>query len=81
MAGSLGLNQRFADAVARLVGDDQWYTLKKSRAFLKADKEFEEIKKAFIGDEDEEYIINFPMANLEDDPENGLVASTWTMTW
>ncbi|CAG9953192.1 unnamed protein product [Clonostachys rosea f. rosea IK726] len=33
MAGSLGLNQRFVEAVKSLVGDDQFHTLQKSKAF------------------------------------------------
>lgn len=81
MAGSLGLNKRFADAVNDLVGDEQWPELKKSKAFFLANKQFDrEIKKSFQGGADEEYFVNFPTAKLEDDTDNGLESSTWTMT-
>lgn len=81
MAGSLGLNQRFAHAVQDLAGDDQWYTLKKSKAWAMAQRQFDqEVKRAFKGERDEEYFINFPLANLEDDPPSGLMSNTWRMT-
>lgn len=81
MAGSLGLNQLFASAVEKLVGDDQWYILKKSKAFLHAEKEFDrDIKTRYRGKQDEEYFVNFPMADLEDDPDNNLNSNCWTMT-
>ncbi|KAH7175320.1 hypothetical protein EDB81DRAFT_769600 [Dactylonectria macrodidyma] len=81
MAGSLGLNKRFAEAVERLVGEDQWYELKRSKAFFLANKLFDrEIKKSFTGNPDEEYFVNFPTAKLKDDPESGLEDNTWRMT-
>ncbi|KAF7557450.1 hypothetical protein G7Z17_g653 [Cylindrodendrum hubeiense] len=81
MAGSLGLNKRFAEAVNDLVGDEQWLALKKSKAFFLAEKQFDrEIKKSFHGGEDEEYFVNFPTAKLKDDLDKGLEASTWRMT-
>ncbi|EFY92901.1 putative hsp70 protein [Metarhizium acridum CQMa 102] len=81
MAGSMGLNQRFAQAVQNLIGDEQWFPLKKSKAWAIAQRQFDqEVKRAFRGDPDEEYFVNFPMAALEDDPQNGLVSNTWRMT-
>lgn len=81
MAGSLALNQRFAEAVEDLVGEEQWRGLKKSKAFFIAESQFdEEVKRDFGGKLDEEYYLNFPTASLEDDPENGLESSTWRMT-
>ncbi|KAF5544502.1 Hsp70 chaperone protein [Fusarium phyllophilum] len=81
MAGSLGLNERFAKEVEHLVGDDQWPQLKKSRAFHLASKQFDrEIKRSFRGGTEEEYFVNFPTAKLEDDLDNGLGASTWRLT-
>lgn len=81
MAGSLGLNQRFVEAVKNLVGEDQYDELRKTKGFWLATKAFDrEVKKAFRGKPDEEFFINFPMASLEDDPENGLESNTWRMT-
>ncbi|KAG6116280.1 hypothetical protein E4U14_000333 [Claviceps sp. LM454 group G7] len=81
MAGSLGLNQRFAAAVEELVGDHQWPTLKRSKAWSFAEKQFDqEIKKGFGGALEEEYFVNFPMAKLDDDESHGLVSNTWRLT-
>lgn len=81
MSGSLGLNKKFADAVEDLVGDDQWKNLKKSKAFHLANRQFDrDVKRLFRGGADEEYFINFPTANLEDDAENGLESCSWRMT-
>lgn len=81
MAGSLGLNQRFVEAVKTLVGEDQFHELRKTKGFLLAEKGFDrEVKKAFRNRSGEEYFINFPMATLEDDPEAGLESNTWRMT-
>lgn len=81
MVGSLGLNQLFANAVAKLVGDDQWYQLRKTDAFLHAEKEFDrDIKPRYQGDNDEEYFVNFPRAGLTDDPDSGLISNCWAMT-
>lgn len=81
MAGSLGLNQRFVEAVKTLVGDDQWNDLRKTKGLWRAEKHFDrEVKKSFRGDDGEEYFINFPMADLMDDPDNDLESNTWRMT-
>lgn len=81
MAGSLGLNDRFAAAVEELVGDDQWLKLKMSKAWSIAEKQFDqEIKKSFRGELDVEYYVNFPMANLREDEDGGLVSNTWRLT-
>ncbi|KAI9053981.1 hypothetical protein LZ554_002925 [Drepanopeziza brunnea f. sp. 'monogermtubi'] len=80
MAGSLGLNKRFEQAVKDLVGEDQYYSLRKTKGFTQAIQQFDRsIKTAFRGDLDEDYYINFPMANLDDDPENDLVSNCWNM--
>ncbi|KAG6024259.1 hypothetical protein E4U40_003407 [Claviceps sp. LM458 group G5] len=81
MAGSLGLNERFASAVEELVGDHQWLQLKSSKAWSFAERQFDqEIKKAFNGELEEEYYVNFPMAELEDDKDSNLVSNTWKLT-
>jgi hypothetical protein len=81
MAGSLGLNQRFVEAVKNLVGEDQWNDLRKTKGFFHAEKQFDrEVKRAFRGQAAEEYFVNFPMTDLEDDPDNGLDSKCWRMT-
>ncbi|KAK3343434.1 Hsp70 family protein-like protein [Lasiosphaeria hispida] len=81
MAGSLGLNQRFEEAVKSLVGDDQYAELRKTKGYALALKSFDrEVKRAFRGGEEDEYFVNFPMASLEDDPEAGLEENCWRLT-
>ncbi|OTA93248.1 hypothetical protein M434DRAFT_11786 [Hypoxylon sp. CO27-5] len=81
MAGSLGLNKRFTEAVQNLVGDEQWIKLKKGVGWSKALNEWEKIiKTGFQGDLDEEYFVSFPQAKLEDDPEENLIGNCWTMS-
>ncbi|KAG6035334.1 hypothetical protein E4U19_004811 [Claviceps sp. Clav32 group G5] len=81
MAGSLGLNDRFAVAMEELVGDDQWLKLKMSKAWSIAERQFDqEIKKSSRGELDVEYYVNFPMANLREDEDGGLVSNTWRLT-
>ncbi|CZT11384.1 related to hsp70 protein [Rhynchosporium agropyri] len=80
MAGSLGLNKRFEQAVKDLVGEDQYFSLRKTKGFEQAVQQFDRsVKTAFRGDLDEDYYINFPMANLDDDPVNNLVSNCWNM--
>jgi len=80
MAGSLGLNKRFEQAVKELVGEDQYFSLRKMKGFEQAVIQFDRsIKTAFRGDLDEDYYVNFPMAKLEDDELSGLVSDTWHM--
>lgn len=81
MAGSLGLNKRFNEALKDIIGEDEWSRLRTHKAFFHAEKQFDrEVKKAFRGRDSEEYFINFPMANLDDDPENGLEMNCWRLT-
>ncbi|KAF8861505.1 Hsp70 family protein-like protein [Acephala macrosclerotiorum] len=80
MAGSLGLNKRFEEAVKYLVGEDQFFTLRKSKGFELAVQQFDRsVKTAFRGDTDEDYWVNFPMANLEDNTDRNLISNCWNM--
>jgi len=81
MAGSLGLNKRFEEAVKNLIGEEEFFRIKKTKAWFKANTQFDnEIKPAFRGKSSEEYFVNFPMADLDDDVGSGLVSNCWTMT-
>ncbi|KAI1750185.1 actin-like ATPase domain-containing protein [Xylaria castorea] len=81
MAGSLGLNKRFAEAVHNVVGDEQWIALKKGVGWSKASTEFDKVvKTAFRGDLEEDFYISFPQAQLEDDPDENLMGNCWTMS-
>lgn len=78
MAGSLGLNQRFGEAVKSLVGEDKFFELRKTEGYRAALESFDQdVKRRFKGGLQEEYLISFPMASLEDDEEGGLQANCW----
>jgi hypothetical protein len=80
MAGSLQLNKRFEEQVKMLVGEDQYYHLRKTPAYDQAVKFFDEtVKPAFRGKKNESWYVNFPMADLEDDDSQGLKRNTWEM--
>lgn len=80
MAGSFGLNKRFEEAVKDLVGEDELFTLKKSKDFELAVQYFDRsVKTAFRGDPDEDYYVNFPLADLEDNLERNLKSSCWNI--
>lgn len=81
MAGSLGLNKRFEQAVKELVGDEVFLKLSKTKGFERAVLQFDKtIKPAFCGHSNQEYYVNFPLAELADDKTNNLVSNTWVMT-
>ena len=80
MAGSFGLNKRFELAIMSLVGEDQYKKLRTTKGFKQAMTQFDRsIKTAFRGDPDEDYYVNFPMANLEDDLAKNLESNCWNM--
>jgi hypothetical protein len=82
MTGSLGLNSRFEEAVKKLVGEYQFNNMRNTRAFSAAAEYFDlSVKTAFRGREDDDYLVNFPMAKLEDDCNNKLVSNCWNMQW
>lgn len=81
MVGSLVLNKRFEETVRLIVGDKQFARLKKSPGWAKAINEFDKtIKTAFDGDVTDIHYVNFPRAELVDDPAEGLVNNCWEMT-
>ncbi|MCJ1377667.1 hypothetical protein MMC17_000763 [Xylographa soralifera] len=74
------LNRRFEQAVKDVVGEDQFYHLRKSKGFEEAMLQFDRtIKTAFRGAADEEWYVNFPMANLQDDQANNIQANCWNV--
>lgn len=80
MAGSLGLNLRFENAVEELVGEEQFSSLKKTKGFAQASRQFDVvIKRSFRGDPDEDYFVNFPMAGLKDNLDRDLISNSWNM--
>jgi hypothetical protein len=49
MAGSLGLNKRFEQAVKELVGEDQYFSLRKTKGFEQAVLQFDRSIKPLSG--------------------------------
>lgn len=75
------LNDKFAELVKEVVGEEQWITLKETPGWVKAAIEWDRvIKPGFRGNLKEEHFIMFPQANLEDDEEVRLKDNCWTMT-
>ncbi|KAB8304154.1 hypothetical protein EYC80_003573 [Monilinia laxa] len=78
MAGSLGLNKRFEEAVRELVGEYQFHALRKTRGFSSAVEQFDlSVKTAFRGKGDKNYLVDFPMAKLQDDEHRNLSFNCW----
>lgn len=81
MAGSLGLNKRFEEAVREVVGEDQFFHLKKTIGWSKALEDFDKnIKTAFNGNLRDIQYVTFPKANLHDNFIEGLTSNCWEMT-
>ncbi|ETI20493.1 hypothetical protein G647_08530 [Cladophialophora carrionii CBS 160.54] len=80
MAGSLQLNKRFEDQVKMLVGEDQYYHLRKTRAYQEAVTFFDRtVKRGFRAGNEDSWYVNFPMADLKDDRSQNLKRNTWEL--
>ena len=59
-----------------MVGEEEFLELKKTEGFAEAVKTFDrEVKPAFCGDKDQTWNVSFPMATLQDDPTNNIMAN------
>lgn len=75
------LNLRFEQWVKDIVGEKAFLDLRQTDSFRLAMKTFDEnIKPGFRSRDDEEQYVNFPKANLTDDPNKGLKANCITVT-
>jgi hypothetical protein len=80
MAGSLMLNKRFEEAVKDIVGEEEFLELKKTKGFAAAVRTFDrEVKPAFSGEPNQTWDVAFPMARLQDDPVNNVMANCLTL--
>ncbi|KAH7370903.1 Hsp70 family protein-like protein [Rhexocercosporidium sp. MPI-PUGE-AT-0058] len=79
MVGSLGLNKRFEEAVRGLVGEYQFNYLRETKGFKLALEYFDQTVKTAFRDDDDEFYVNFPMGNLEDDKDMNISSNCWTM--
>jgi len=82
IAGSMMINKRFENWVKDTIGERQYLNLKESAkdAYSSAMQDFDEnIKPAFRGPEDRERYVNFPMANITDDPAKKIKGNTLTL--
>ncbi|KAI9705053.1 MAG: hypothetical protein M1836_006836 [Candelina mexicana] len=81
LAGSLMLNRRFEQWVKDIVGEDAFFPLRKTHGFRLAMKQFDETIKVALGSKaNDVYYLNFPMSNIQDDPDQGVKSNTLTMT-
>jgi hypothetical protein len=82
LAGSLMLNKRFEDFVKNIVGDEEFFALRKKEAFAIAMKTFDqEVKPNFTGDPAKSWFVSFPRAKLADDPANHLESDFLNLKW
>lgn len=80
MAGSIQLNKRFDERVRILVGEEQYSRLRNTTAYASTVDTFDgTVKPAFRGDNGESWYVNFPMAELADDENEGLKRSSWEL--
>ena len=81
LAGSLMLNKRFEEWVKNIVGERAYIELRDTNGYRLAMKQFDEsIKPAFRSRDDEDQFINFPMANLKDNPSKRIKSNCITLT-
>jgi hypothetical protein len=81
IAGSMMINKRFEQWIKDAVGERAYFDLKETNGYRLAMKQFDEvIKPGYRSQDDEDQYINFPMANIVDDPSKGIKANTITMT-
>ena len=74
------LNKRFEEWVKTVVGERAYLDLKEQDSYRLAMKTFDEnIKPGFRSRDDEDQYVNFPKANLKDDPAKGLQSNTITV--
>ena len=74
------LNKRFEEWVKNIVGERAYIELRETNGYRLAMKQFDEsIKPAFRSRDDEDQYINFPMANLKDDPSKKIKSNCITL--
>lgn len=78
------INKRFEEAIKYAVGEEQYLSLRKHKSYRIAMQYFDESVKPKFNpheqDEDEVYYVNFPMAGLQDDPENNIASNCFNVT-
>ena len=75
------LNKRFEEWVKNSVGERAYIELRETNGYRLAMKQFDEsIKPAFRSRDDEDQYINFPMANLKDNPSKRIKSNCITLT-
>lgn len=75
------INQRFEEFVKMTVGEECFSKLRETKGYRLAMKVFDEnVKPGFRGPDDEDQYVNFPMANIPDNPNRGVIANTITVT-
>ena len=75
------LNKRFEEWGKHTVGERAYIELKETNGYRLAIKQFDEnIKPAFRSRDDEDQYVNFPMANLKDNPAKMIKSNCITLT-
>lgn len=81
IAGSMLINGLFEDWVKDTVGERAFLDLRETNGFRLGMKDFDEkVKPAFQSRDDGEVYVNFPMADIPDNPSKGIKANALTLT-
>ncbi|OAP57350.1 hypothetical protein AYL99_08088 [Fonsecaea erecta] len=81
IAGSTMINKLLEEEIKRAVGEEAFVRLHKTEAYRTALHEFEvAIKVSFTGKNDRDKFISFPMANLKDNPQRGIVKNSMKLS-
>lgn len=74
------LNKRFEEFIKNIIGEEAFFALEKTPGYVDAIDRFDSvIKPSFMDDPNQQWFVTFPMAKLEDDPENNLVGDCLTL--
>ena len=83
MSGSLMLNKRFEEAIKNAVGEEQYFSLKKTESYRLAMSQFDNTVKTafnpFLQPKDHIDFVNFPMSGLKDDPANNISSNCFSV--
>ncbi|KIX03793.1 uncharacterized protein Z518_07346 [Rhinocladiella mackenziei CBS 650.93] len=81
LAGSSMINEQFEAEIRKVVRDSQYFKLKDTGAYRLALKDFDSvIKPGFRGKNDPVKYVSFPMADLKDNPSEGLIKNAMTLS-
>jgi hypothetical protein len=72
----------FENHVMKIIGEESFFSLRRTRGYSFALKQFQlEVMPSFMGEKKKEWFISFPLAGLADDEANGLKKDFLRLSW